>query len=191
MNNGFDRDSWLQALARINQSLQQQGSTARLTLVGSATGILMGQPDRSSVDLDVWRPTSRYEFAALKKAVENAGLVFNPTSALDPETPYVRLIEPGIVQIGMFEHPETLEKFGALQLDRPPIANLVASKLVRAENKDIEDITYLLANYRPERGEIEKAIQSMPAEARRRASENLVYVEVLSLRQPMPPDKDL
>jgi hypothetical protein len=191
MNKGFDRDSWLQALARINQSLQQQGATARLTLVGSATGILMGQPDRSSVDLDVWRPTSRYEFAALKKAVEDAGLVFNPKSALDPETPYVQLIEPGIVQIGMFEHPEPLEKFGALQLDRPPIANLVASKLVRAETKDIEDITYLLANYRPARGDIAKAIQSMPAEARRRASENLVYVEVLSLRQPKPPDKDL
>jgi hypothetical protein len=188
MNKGFDRTAWLQALARINQSLQQQGAAARLTLVGSATGILIGQPGRTSNDLDVWRPSSHYEFATLKKAVEEAGLLFDPKSTVEPETPYVQLIDPGIVQTGKYEQAEPLEKFGALQLDRPPIANLIASKLVRAESKDLEDIAYLLANYRPERGDIEQAIQSMPAQARRRASENLVYLEVLSLPKPNSPD---
>jgi hypothetical protein len=191
MNNGFDRDNWLQALARVNRSLQQQGATARLTLVGSATGILIGQPGRTSIDLDVWRPTSQYEFDTLKKAVEEAGLLFDPKSAMEPDTPYVQLVDPGIVQTGKFGQPEPLEKFGALQLDRPPIANLLASKLVRAETKDIEDIAWLLANHRPEREDIEKAIQSMPAEARRKATENLVYVEALSTPNPKSQEQDL
>jgi hypothetical protein len=186
MSKGFDRDAWLEALARINQSLERQGSAARLTLLGSATGILGGQPGRTSIDLDVWRPTSQYEFATLKKAVEDAGLIFNPMSTIEPETPYVQLIDPGLVQIGKFKQPETLEKFGALQLERPPIANLIASKLVRAEAKDLEDITFLLAKYRPERSDIEKALQSMPAEARQKASWNMVYVEVLSPSKPKP-----
>ena len=59
---GLDRGGWLEKLMRISQDLQRQGASARLTLVGSVTGILAGQPARTSMDLDVWKPQSQYQY---------------------------------------------------------------------------------------------------------------------------------
>jgi len=50
---GLSRDEWLEKLTLVDQSLQRQGATAQLTLVGSATGIFAGQPGRTSIDLAV------------------------------------------------------------------------------------------------------------------------------------------
>jgi hypothetical protein len=75
---GLSRDQWLEKLTLVDQSLRRQGATARLTLVGSAAGILAGQPGRTSIDLDVWKPKSHYEFPSLKRALEEAGLLFDP-----------------------------------------------------------------------------------------------------------------
>jgi hypothetical protein len=177
---GLGRDEWLAKLSRIDQSLRRQGVTAQLTLVGSAVGILAGQPDRSSIDLDVWKPTSNYRYQALKQAVEEAGLLFDPKATLEPDIPYVQIVEPGLAQTGQFDHPEVMEQFGALRLERPPIANLVAAKLVRAEPRDLEDIAFLLATYRPVRQEIEQAVRSMPHPARQQAIENSVYLSTMT-----------
>ena len=76
---GLSRDEWLEKLTLVDQSLQRQGATAQLTLVGSAAGIFTGQPGRTSIDLGVWNPKSRYQFPALntmprqarEKAAEN------------------------------------------------------------------------------------------------------------------------
>jgi hypothetical protein len=100
---GLSRDEWLEKLALVDDSLRRQGVTAQLTLIGSAAGILAGQPDRTSIDLAVWKPTSRYQFQALKKAVEDAGLLFDPKSTLEPDRPYIQLVEPGITETGKFE----------------------------------------------------------------------------------------
>jgi hypothetical protein len=176
---GLDREAWLEKLMLIAQNLQQQGATAQLTLIGSAAGILAGQPARTSMGLDVWKPKSQYQRQTLKQAVEAAGLLFDPKSALEPDTSYVQIIEPGLTQTGKFDETESLEQFGALRLERPPIANLIASKLIRAEPKDLEDIAFLLSFYQPSRLEIEQAIKTMPPQARKRASENLVFLDVM------------
>ena len=109
---GLGRDEWLEKLTLVDQSLQRQGATAKLTLVGSAAGIFAGQPGRTSIDLDVWKPKSRYQFQALKKAVEDAGLLFDPKSTLEPDTPYIQLVEPGIAETGKFE---THRDFGTVR----------------------------------------------------------------------------
>ncbi|MGO8676721.1 MAG: hypothetical protein ACLQVX_12720 [Limisphaerales bacterium] len=181
---GLSRDEWLEKLTLVDQSLRRQGATACLTLVGSAAGIFAGQPGRTSIDLDIWKPKSRYEFQALKRAVEEAGLLFDPKSTLEPDTPYVQLVEPGVAQTGQFETTETLEQFGALCLERPPIANLVAAKLVRAEPRDLEDIAFLMARYRPARPDIVHAVSTMPRQARETATENLVYLSAMSGNEP-------
>jgi hypothetical protein len=67
----------------------------------------------------VGKPRSRYQFQALKKAVEEAGPLFDPKSSLEPDTPYLQLVEPGVAEIGKFEKPEVLEQFQALTLERP------------------------------------------------------------------------
>lgn len=181
---GLSRDEWLEKLTLVDQSLQRQGATALLTLVGSAAGIFAGQPGRTSIDLDVWKPTSRYQVPALKKAVEAAGLLFDPKSMLEPDRPYIQLMEPGIAQTGEFTTTEMLEPFSALRLERPPIANLVAAKLVRAEPKDLEDIAFLISRYQPTRQDIEEAVNTMPRRARETATENLVYLSTMGENEP-------
>lgn len=176
---GLGRDEWMEKLMLIDQNLKQQRATARLTLVGSAAGILAGQPARTSMDLDVWKPKSRYRLQSLKRAVEAAGLLFDPKSDLEPDTPYIQLIDPGLAQTGRFEKSETLETFDALRLERPPIANLIAAKLVRAEAKDLEDIAFLLSRYQPAREDIERAIKTMPRQARQKALENMSYLDAM------------
>lgn len=176
---GLNKDEWLEKLMLVDQSLQLQGATAQLTLVGSAAGIFAGQPGRTSIDLDVWKPKSRYQFQALKKAVEDAGLLFDPKSTLEPDTPYIQLVEPGIAETGKFETTETLEQFNALRLERPPIANLIAAKLVRAEPRDLEDIAFLMSRYHPAREDIERTVNTMPRQAREKAKENLVYLSTM------------
>jgi hypothetical protein len=179
---GLNKEQWLEKLTLIDQSLRRQGGTAQLTLVGSAAGILGGQPGRTSIDLDVWKPGSRYQFQSLKRAVEEAGLLFDPKTE-EPDRPYIQMIEPGLTQLGKFESTDCLEQFHALRLERPPIANLVAAKLVRAADKDLEDIAYLVSAYRPSRQRIEQAIKSMPREAKEKAAENLVYLDAMSENQ--------
>jgi hypothetical protein len=90
------------------------------------------------------------------------------------------MVDPGIVQTGKFLETETLEQFGALRLERPPIANLIAAKLLRAEPKDVDDIAFLQSFFQPLREDVEQAIKTMPAQARRKASENLVYLDVIT-----------
>jgi hypothetical protein len=176
----LDRTGWIEKLLAIDESLVRQGGSARLMIIGSAIGIFAGQPERTSVDLDVWKPKSRYQLHALKKAVEDAGMLFDPKSTLEPDIPYVQLIEPGVAEIGKFEEPEVLEQFQALTLERPPIANIVAAKLIRAEEKDLQDIAFLMQKYRPSEEDIKAAIHSMPKGARDRASENMVYLSTMS-----------
>jgi hypothetical protein len=176
---GLGRSEWLEKLMQISQNLEQQGASAQLTLVGSAPGILAGQPARTSMDLDVWKSQSHYQYQALKGAVEAAGLLFDPKTTLEPDTPYLQLIEPGLVQTGKFDHTELLEQFGALRLERPPVANLM-----RADPKDLEDIAFILSRYQPSRQEIERAIWTMPSTARQKAASNLVYLDVMESVQP-------
>ncbi len=178
--NSLDRVEWIEKLMAIDESLVRQGVSARLMIIGSAIGILAGQPERTSVDLHVWKPKSRYQLQALKKAVEEAGLLFDPKFTLEPGAPYIQLLEPGVAEIGEFEQPEILEQFQALTLERPPIANLVAAKLIRAEEKDLQDIVFLVHKYRPPEEDIKQAISSMPKGARERASENMVYLSTMN-----------
>ena len=104
---GFSREEWEGKLALLGQELAQQESTASITVVGSAPGILAGQPGRTSMDLDVWRPTSDYDRRTFQTAVEAAGLLFDPRGG-EPAGAYIQLVEPGIVQMGKFE-PELVD----------------------------------------------------------------------------------
>ena len=175
---GLNRAEWEERLALLGRELAQRGSTASLTVVGSAPGILAGQPERTSMDLDVWRPTSDYDRRIFQVAVEAAGLLFDPRGD-EPAGPYIQLVEPGIVQMGRFE-PELVDRFGGLHVFRAPAANLVASKLLRVSATDLIDVAWWVAAYQPAPADIRQAIASFPREQRQRATENLVYLQVIS-----------
>ena len=127
----------------------------------------------------MWRPHSDYDRAELRIATEAAGLLFDPKAALEPEKPYLQIVEPGLTQLGAFE-PVLVDRMGRLEIYRPPAENLIAAKLIRAEPKDISDIRFLVSLHRPDPARIRALIATLPAASRERAEENLVYLEVLA-----------
>jgi hypothetical protein len=177
MNLALDREEWLVALQDIAKALGPTGQPVRLCLIGSVACVFGGMAARTTRDLDVWKPASDYDLTELKRAVEAAGLSFDPKATLDPDKPYVQLVERGPTQVGQFE-PVFMERLGRLYLYRPPVGHLIASKLVRGDGSDIEDVVFLISKYQPARAEILSVIESFSEPGRTQALENLIYFDV-------------
>ncbi len=169
---------WLDALGRLARALDPHGPPVRLCLIGSAACLLGGMDGRSSRDLDIWKPASDYDRLELAAAAEAAGLLFDPRSSLEPDRPYLQLIDPMPTELGPFE-PVFLERLGRLHLYRPPVENLITAKLIRCEPRDLADIRFLVARHQPDLDTIRRLVGSLSAGNRERARENLVYLEVL------------
>jgi hypothetical protein len=174
----FDRDRWLSILEKMSGALSKDGSPVELCLIGSAACLFAGMELRTTEDLDIWQPSSDFDLIELKKAAEESGLSFNPKQILSPDLPYLQLLDPGIVQVGEFL-PVRMFKIGRLIISRPPIENLIASKLTRAAPKDIQDIQFLHQHFRPDLAKIKNIVSEFPSSARDTATENLVYLEIL------------
>jgi hypothetical protein len=171
---------WREKLKKIAENLE---NTTHLTLVGSGANMLEGQPMRTSLDLDVWKPTSKYHPQDLATAVKKAGLLFNPTTE-NPSKPYIQMLDPDICQLGPFTPKPLLALKNKLHIEIPPIANRIASKLKRANPQDLQDIQWLLShsqtqkqNLSPE--ELEKIIEKFPHAYREATKENLILLEIL------------
>jgi hypothetical protein len=175
----FSQDEWMQAMARLAGALAPDGPPVRLCLIGSAACLFGGMEGRTSQDLDVWKPASDYDRLELQRAVEAAGLQFDPKSSLEPEAPYLQIVEPGLTELGEFA-PVLIDRLGRLHLFRPPIENLIAAKLIRAEPKDLADIRFLIGVHRPDPARIREIVAGFSAAARVRAGENLAYLEVFA-----------
>lgn len=187
---GLNAEQWQDKIATIAQHLSEP---ARLCLIGSAAGIFHGQPERTSMDLDVLvkgrtsmdldvlAKASTFDRSALKDSVEKAGLLFDPKGEIPPETPYVQIVTEGIVQVGSFQLEDTiaLQTESNLDVISAPPANLIAAKLLRGDPRDIEDIFFLMAQFRPDREDIEGIIETFPAQQRERAQENTVYLDLM------------
>jgi len=173
----YDRERWMRALEAMATALGKDGPPVKLCLIRSAACLLGNMPGRVSRDLDIWKPLSEYDTVELRAAVHVAGVVFNPKEDLEPDAPYLQIVEPGIVQVGDCV-PVLMEKIGRLEISRPPIENIIASKLTRAADKDIQDILYLLKTHQPDRQKIRDIVTAFPQTCRSVAIENLVYLEI-------------
>lgn len=174
----LDGEAWSAVLADLAQALPKEGTPLRLCLIGSAACLFGGMDGRTSADLDIWKPASDYDRLELQTAAEKVGLLFDPKQALEPDRPYLQLVEPGLTQLGQFE-PVLIERVGRLHLFRPPVENLIAAKLIRAEPKDLGDIRFLLSRHRPDLQRVRAIIAEFSSRARTCATENLVYLDVL------------
>ena len=173
----YNKERWMRSLESMARALGKEGPPVQLCLIGSAACLLGNMPERASRDLDIWKPESHYDTLELKAAAEQAGILFNPKEYLEPEEQYLQIVEPGIVQTGKFT-PVLMERMGRLEIYRPPIENIIASKLTRAAEKDIQDILYLLKAYQPDIGEITRIVNAFPPTAKAQGLENLIYLEV-------------
>ena len=174
----LDGEGWSAVLEDLSTALGKKGSPVQLCLIGSAACLFGGMEGRTSADLDIWKPASDFDRGELKAAAEKAGLLFDPKQTLEPDRPYLQLVEPGLTQLGKFE-PVFIERIGRLHLYRPPAENLIAAKLIRAEPKDLEDIQFLVSRHRPDLKRVRAIIAKFDPQARQRAKENLVYLDVM------------
>lgn len=178
MSMSLDREAWLGLLEKIAEALPSAGSPLRLCLVGSAACLLEAMPGRASRDLDVWQPESDFDRLELKRAVEAAGLLFDPRETLLPERPYVQIITPGPSQTGRFA-PVLWARMGRLHLYLPPWPNLIASKLARGDERDVEDVLFLAGKHGVKPEAVQDCASTMPEPARQQVLENLVYLQIL------------
>ncbi len=93
-------EQWMTLLERLAKALPVEGSPVRLCLIGSAACLFGGMDGRTSAGLDIWKPASDYDRLELALAAKEAGLLFDPKSTLEPDKPYLQLVEPGLTQLG-------------------------------------------------------------------------------------------
>ena len=177
----IDRDRLLAIFDGLGQRL---ATPTTICVIGSTPGILSGQPDRQSRDIDVWRQSSDYDTTVFRRACEETGLVFDPRGEIDPEAVYIQIIPPGIVRLPHDLKLEVLGRFGALTVVMPEPALLSAAKLARGEPRDIEDVAWWMKERALSIDEISAAVGSLPDRSQREAAgDNIILVGLLAARE--------
>lgn len=177
---GYD---WASLKAKLEILGQHIKRPTRLVLVGGLVGMSYGQPNRKTADIDVWSPRSSFDFEGLRWACQLADVAFDPKTADAEESGlFLQLVRPtDVVDFGRWDAKKErlIGQFGALSVMHPPAENLIASKLVRSEIKDIDDVVYLISKLDVPRASIEKAIATLPRDIADIARENSVFLDVL------------
>ena len=171
-------------LSDIDAKLTSPGT---ICVIGSAATILLGQLARQTDDIDVWADASQIAFDALQAASEAAGVTYDPKDAF-PRVPYIQIVQAGIVQVPGF-NPDARTWLGEaervvwtgrmLTVTVPPPRSIVASKLLRANARDLEDCIWLMVSHAIAAEDIGRAIAALPNTARRDAKENFVLLSVM------------
>lgn len=137
----MNKKELLNYLERLDRSLH---SPASLYIYGSAACILLDEPDRTSLDIDVAGPYSNVDQNDLRQAAESIGLPVNPEDAYEGNHiewvgPLRLCLQPPVPGSGM-----TLWQGSKLRIHTGSVADLIASKLIRYDELDRADIQYLL-----------------------------------------------
>ena len=168
--------------ARLGGALQKP---TRLCLIGSTPAIAIGQKERQTSDIDIWFPKSGYDTGDLARACRETGVLLDPISELDSDKIYLQIIRPGIIRLPAEFEPEIIGVFGNLTVLMPPPELLAASKLVRGNEVDVQDVVWWINRRRMDAAEIMAAIRGLPREAdRETAGENMLYVNLVLGRLP-------
>lgn len=143
--------------------------------------MLLGQAERLTSDVDIWAPASQFQMQELQSIIKTIGIPFNPTDD-DPETPYVRIVSPGLVQVPGWNE-EKREWLGQtetavwagrnLTVVVPPPEAIVASKMLRGEENDFTDCAWIFLSKGLSADDVEEAIKHLPNKRREVATENL------------------
>ncbi len=129
----------------IDRALRSQ---ATLYIYGSAACMLLDEPDRTSLDMDVAGPYSSADQGDLRRAAEAAGLPVNPEA--DYAGDHIEWVGPLRLCLQPPEEGKGLMLWQGerLRIRTGSIADLVASKLIRYDDLDRSDIQYLLGSSR-------------------------------------------
>lgn len=155
----MDSASLRSHLERLDAALT---GPARLCVYGSAAAMLLGQDDRTSLDVDVAGPYSDADEAMVRVAAEQAGLPVNPPEAYQGDhiewVSSARLCLPPVDP----ENAVTLWQGGRLLLFTLPVPDLVASRLIRYDPIDQADIEFLTVQARVDFEAVAAAVKRLP-----------------------------
>jgi hypothetical protein len=137
----MDKTTRVRQLERLDAALQ---SPATLYIYGSCVSILMDEPNRTSLDLDVAGPYSVVDEGDLRRAGDAIGFPVNPGDHYDGD--HIEWIGPLRLCLPPPAPGDrvTLWQGARLRIQTASIADLIASKLVRYDQIDQTDIEYLL-----------------------------------------------
>jgi len=155
----MDKRAMISYLEGIDAALR---SPATLHVYGSAAGILLDEPGRTSLDIDVAGPYSRVDEGDLRQAALAAGIPVNP--GVDYAGDHIEWVGPLRLCLcpPVEEGNTTLWQGARLRIQTAGMADLVASKLIRYDDIDRSDIQYLLCVSRLPFVEIEQAADRLP-----------------------------
>lgn len=172
----INKESVEEILVSLGEALRKP---AKLTIVGSSAAMISGQEDRQTPDIDVWNPTSDFDVIDLRSACKASGILYNPTGDIGSNDIYIQILRPGITMFP--ESFETIElgRYGNLTVDMPPPSLIIATKLARGTESDLEDVAWWVSNTSLSRSDVEEAITRIPQEDNREAAmENMVFVDL-------------
>ena len=146
-------------LEKIDKALEHP---AILCIYGSAAYILLDEPDRTSLGMDIAGPYSNADYSDFRKAAAVAGLPVNPDEQYSGN--HIEWIS-GLRLCLPQPSPDTdviLWQGTLLTLKTVAIEKLVASKLIRYDEIDQSDIRYLVAHRKTAFSRIEAAVTLLP-----------------------------
>jgi hypothetical protein len=159
MLNAMNRAKLVAYLEGIDAALRAE---AALYIYGSAAFILLDEPDRTSLDVNVAGPYSVVDEGDLRRAADSVGLPVNPDDDYAGDHiewigPLRLCLQPPVAGRGL-----TLWQGAKLKVQTGTVADLIASKLIRYDEIDRTDIQYLLARGSVPFSEIEAAAARLP-----------------------------
>ena len=166
-------------LARLDAALEEP---VRLCFYGSAPLMLMGQEDRSSLDIDVAAPYSSANERALAEAAERIGLPVNPVD--DYSGDHIEWVGPlRLCLASPGENPVILWQGSRITAFTLPVPDLIASRLIRYDPTDQADIQFLLVHQPFSFEDISLAVTRLPAAFR---EDKLVLENLKNLQRDLP-----
>lgn len=149
-------------LAYLDEIDAQLDRPTMLYVYGSAALMLLDEPDRTSLDIDVAAPYCDADYGAICRAAERAGIPVNPSEATSSNhiewVPPLRLCLPEPSP----ENETVLWKGHHLTLKTGSPPELVASKLIRYDDIDQGDVQYLCAQADIQFADVKAAVERRP-----------------------------
>lgn len=155
----MDKQQLLEYLEKLDTALDQP---AMLYIYGSAVCILLDEPDRTSLGIDVAGPYSDANYAELVRAASLAGIPVNPPG--DAAINHIEWIQALrlCLPVPAPERSMLLWQGTQLTVKCGSPADLIASKLIRYDEIDQGDIQYLLSQTRISFEDVVEAVKRLP-----------------------------
>lgn len=180
----LDGKELVSLLRQIDAHLKSPGT---ICLIGSGATIMLGQTGRQTDDIDVWASASRIGWEELRQAVAAVGSGFDPKDMF-PARPYLQVVHPGIVHVPgwnpakrqwLGEAEREVWRGERLTVTVPPPQVIAASKLVRGDDRDLEDCLWLMTAHAAGVQDVMQAIAALPPDQRQKATDTLELLQMI------------